>query len=365
MKKVIIDKKDLENNIKIIKSMKNKKTKIIGVVKANGMGLDLVKYSKFLISKGINILAVSDSEDALYLRKKNVTCQIILLTPVNDKKLLEKLINNNIVLTIASLENLENVNEILEENENKKVDVHIKIDTGFGRYGFWYNNYEEISELFNKKQMVNIQGIYTHFSKAIDKKTTQLQYDRFAKLLQKLEKHGYQIPLKHCCNSTAFIKYPQMHLDAVRLGSIIQGRTLVKVSELKKIGIFETSISQIKKMPRGSKIGYSNTYKLKKDSIIATIPVGHADGFEIKNKRDNFGFKENIKAILIEVKNMLKKPYAMVIIKDEKYKIIGRIGLNYSLIDITEDSFNITTKDKVILDANPLNINSRIRREYR
>ena len=117
-------------------------------------------------------------------------------------------------------------------------------------------------------------------------------------------------------------------------------------------------------MPKGSKIGYSNIYKLKRESVIATIPVGHADGFETKNKRDNFSFKESIKSILIEVKNMFKKSYAEAIIKEKRYKIVGRIGLNYSLIDITDNN-QITTNDKVILDTSPLNINSRIRREYK
>lgn len=364
MKKVIINKKDLENNIKIIKTMKNKKTKIIGVVKANGMGLDLVKYSKFLTYKGIDILAVADPEDAFYLRKKNVTCQIILLTPVNDEKILERLINNNIVMTIGSLENLEKIKKILVENVNKTAKVHIKIDTGFGRYGFLYKNYEEIIEVFKQDEMsITVEGIYTHFSKAIDKNQTKLQFSRFMDVINKLENDGIKIPLKHCANSTAFIKYPEMHLDAVRLGSIIQGRTLIRVGGLKKIGTFETTIPEIKKMPKGSKIGYSNIYKLKRDSIIATIPVGHADGFETKNKRDNFTFKESIKSILIEIKNMLKKPYAEVIIQGKKYPVIGRIGLNYALIDITNNS-QITTKDKVILDTSPLNINSRIRREY-
>lgn len=364
MKKVIIDKKDLENNIKIIKSMKNKKTKIIGVVKANGMGLDLVKYSKFLNYKGINILAVADPEDAFYLRKKNVLCEIILLTPVNDLKILERLINNNIVLTIASLEDLNNIKKILLKNENKNVKVHIKIDTGFGRYGFWYENYVDILEAFKQKEMVNIEGIYTHFSKAIDMKQTKIQFNRFVEVINKLEKDGIKISIKHCANSTAFIKYPEMHLDAVRLGSIIQGRTLINVGGLKKIGVFETSISEIKKIPKDYGIGYSNIYKLKRDSIIATIPVGHADGFEIKNKRDNFSFKENVKAILIEVNNMFKKPYAQATINEKRYNVIGRIGLNYSLIDITDNS-EITTKDKVVLDTSPLNVNSRIRREYK
>ena len=362
MKKVVISKEDLKNNLKIIKSLKSKECKIIGVVKANGMGLDLIKYSKFLIENNVKILAVAEAEEAILLRNSKILEEIILLTPINNEKLLEKLIKNKITLTLSSLGQAEIVEKISKKIK-KKIDVHVKIDTGFGRYGFLYTEKENIVQIFKMQDCLNIKGVYTHFSNSIDKNYTIKQYERFIEITNFIKEQGFKVGILHCCNSTAFIKYPNMHLDAVRLGSIIQGRTLIKIGGLKKIGEFQTSISEIKEVPKGYNIGYGNTYCTKQKSKIAIIPVGHSDGFEIRNKRDNFNFIENIKSIVIEMKKIFKKENAIVMINKNKYKVVGRIGLNYSVIDIT-NSKEITLKEKVFLSTAPLNINSKIRREY-
>ena len=210
---------------------------------------------------------------------------------------------------------------------------------------------------------LNIKGIYTHFSNAINPKDTKLQFERFQNVINVLKTKENDLGILHCCNSTAFIKYPNMHLDAVRLGSIIQGRTLVKVGGLKKIGKFISFISEIKELPKGYNIGYGNTYKTKKLTKVAVIPVGHNDGFETINKRDNFKFRENIKSVAIEIRKIFKKDNAQVIIKNCRCNIIGRIGLNYSVVDVSGIE-NIELTDEVLVSENLLKTNSQIRREY-
>lgn len=362
MKKVVISKQDLKNNLKIIDSLKKQECKIIGVVKANGMGLDLIQYSKFLTENGISTLAVSEPEEAFELREKKINSEILLLTPINDAKILEKLIENEITVTLSTLGQAQDLIKISKKIK-KNINVHIKIDTGFSRYGFIYTENEKILEIFKMKEYLNIKGIYTHFSNAINPKYTKLQFERFQKIINNIKSKGYNTGILHCCNSTAFIKYPSMHLDAVRLGSIIQGRTLVKVGGLKRIGKFITSISEIKQLPKGYNIGYGNTYKTNKETKIAIIPVGHNDGFEVTNKRDNFKFIENVKSVAIEIRKIFKKENAQVIIRNKKCNVIGRIGLNYSVIDIT-DKESIKLTDEVIVSENLLKINNQIRREY-
>lgn len=362
MKKVIISKQDLINNLKVIESLKKKECKIIGVAKANGMGLDLIKYSEFLIENGIEILAVAEIQEAIELRKNNIESEILLLTPINDEEILENLIQHEITITLSTLGQAKILMKISEKLE-KKINVHIKIDTGFSRYGFLYNEIEKILEIFKMKEVFNIKGMYTHFSNAINVNDTKLQFERFQNIVNILKSQGNDTGILHCCNSTAFIKYPTMHLDAVRLGSIIQGRTLIKVGGLKRIGKFITSISEIKDLPKGYNIGYGNTYKTKKKTKVAVIPVGHNDGFEIINKRDNFNFIENIKSVAIEIRKVFKKENAQVIIRNKKCNVIGRIGLNYSVIDIS-DIEDIELTDEVFVSENLLKINNQIRREY-
>lgn len=272
MKKLEINKNDLKNNIEIIKNIDDN-VKIIAVVKANGMGLGVVEYSKTLLENGIENLAVANVKEAISLRKSQIEAEILMLSPIILKKDLQLLIENDITLTISSIEDYNLIKEILKENKDIQIKAHIKIDTGFGRYGFLYNDIENILRVFECDDRIQIIGTYTHFSKPDDKKWTTIQFNRFMNTINKIKEYNYNVGILHCAASTAFLKYPEMRLDAVRIGSAIQGRTLVKQEELKKIGRFKTNITEIKTLPKGYNISYCNTYKTKKETKIAIIPV--------------------------------------------------------------------------------------------
>ena len=365
MKKVVISKKDLKNNLRVIRSELTKrddngnKVKIIAVVKDNGMGLDLVQYSEFLIGNGIDFLAVATIEEALKLRQAGIKVDILMLSPVNQKKELELLIDNNIILTIDS----KNQIEICENYfGDKNVRAHIKIDTGFGRYGFLYSDKIEILEALKLCKNVKVEGMYTHFSKAIDSTWTNEQFNRFLDVVAIVRKNGFNPGMLHCSNSTAFLLYKNMHLNAVRLGSCIQGRTLVTRKDLTKIGIFKTYVEEIKNVPKGYNISYGNNFKTKRPSKIAVVPVGYVDGLNYKKNRDSFKLSENIMSVLIEIKKIFKDNRIKVKINDNEYNVIGRLGMYHCVIDITNADINIG--DEVIVNINPLNANSDIRREY-
>ena len=141
--------------------------------------------------------------------------KILMLSEVFSDEELEILIENDIILTIGSIEEKEKI-EKLAIKLKKQVDAHIKIDTGFGRYGFIYTNENEILEAIKDSENIKITGVYTHFSKPIDFKWTNKQFQRFMVLMQKIKPINSNL-IFHCSNSTAFILYPEMNLDAVRL----------------------------------------------------------------------------------------------------------------------------------------------------
>ena len=368
MKILNINKNDLKNNINIIKNVvigkekddKGNKVQIIAVVKANAMGLGLVEFSKFLLKNGITFLAVSTVEEAITLREAKIDCKILMLSPVSDKKDIENLLDNNIILTIGSLEELAILEEILA-NRNQQAEVHLKIDTGLGRYGFLYDN-TEIIDVFEKVKKVKITGTFTHFSKPIDEKWTRKQFNRFLDVVAGIKSFGYDPGLLHCSSTTAVLKYPEMKLNAVRVGSGFQGRTLIKGLSLKPVGVFKTSIEEIKNVPKGYNISYSNSYKTKKEAKIAIIPVGYKDGLFMKKARDSFSFKDNVIATLIEFKKIFKDNSVKVKIGDKEYKIIGRVGMYHSVIDIT--GADIKVGDEVYINLPPLYVSDNIKREY-
>lgn len=369
MKKLTISRKDLKNNLQIVKNRlyslgkddSGNFPKIIAVVKGNGMGLGLVEYSKFLVNNGIDFLAVANLEEALALRQAGIKEEILMLTPIAKEKELARLIENEITLTISSKEQIEIVEKIAQSQE-KSIKAHIKIDTGFGRYGFLSTNLNDILESFKMCDFLKITGTYTHFAKPMNEKFTKKQFEHFIGVIEFLKKEGQNPGLLHCSESTAFLKYNSMNLNAVRLGSLFQGRTLIEVPNLVKIGQVKSSIQEIKSVPKGYNISYGNMYRTKKETKIAIIPVGYMDGLNMKKARDIFSFKENILSVGIEIKKFFKENRLKVLINDKKYNIIGRIGMYHAVIDITGS--DVSLKDEVILDIPPMHVNSMIRREY-
>ena len=205
MKKLIIRRKDLKNNLKIItdrlhaygKDDNGNFPKIIAVVKGNGMGLGLLEYSKFLVNHGIDFLAVANLEEALALRKAGITEEILMLTPQNREKELAQLIQKQITLTISSKEQME-MAEKIAKNQEFEVKAHIKVDTGFGRYGFLSNQVNDILEVFQMREFVKITGTYTHFAKPLDPKFTDKQFQRFLEVIQFLKQNGQEVRTITC-----------------------------------------------------------------------------------------------------------------------------------------------------------------------
>lgn len=374
MKAVVINKEDLRYNIEKIKeySEKNlpddngKKVKIIAVVKANGYGLGIVEYSRFLIDNGIDYLAVATIEEALKIRQAGITekeAKILMLSSTAIKEDIEKLVENNIILTIGSKESAEEVEKVGQEL-NKTIHVHLKIDTGFGRYGFIYTDREEIVKTIKPLKNIKIEGTFTHFSNSYyDDNYTRTQFNRFLDCIETLKMNDIETGMLHVCNTSAFIKFPNMHLNAVRIGSAFTGRISFKNSMgLRKIGYLKSNVAEIKELPKNFNIGYSNSYKTKKATKVAIIPCGYMDGVNIHTGRDMFREIDKIRYIVRDIKDAFKKQQLFVTINGKKCPILGRVGTYHVTVDITGK--NVKINDEVIFNANLKHIDSSIRREW-
>ena len=372
MKSVVINKEDLRYNIEKIKEYANtnlpddngNKVKIIAVVKTNGYGLGIVEYTKFLIDNGVDFFAVSTVEEALKLREAGIKEKILMLSSTSVEEDVRTLINNNIIITIGSKQAAE-ISDKIGQELNKKIKAHIKIDTGFGRYGFVYNNREEMIETIKALKNVKIEGTFTHFSNAYyDDKYTKLQFERFMNCIEVLKMNEIETGMLHVCNTSAFIKFTNMHLNAVRIGSAFNGRIAFKNSVgLRKVGYLKANVAEIKKLPKGFNVGYSNAYKTKKDTKVAIIPCGYSDGVNIETGKDMFRIIDKIRYTVSDLKNLLKKKQLIVNINGQKCPILGRIGTYHITVDITGKDVNIN--DEVIFNTSIKHVDSSIRREWR
>lgn len=372
MKSLVINKQDLKHNIKTIKKIAedrgrnedHKNLKIIAVVKGNGYGLGLVPYSKILIDNGITFLAVSTTEEAIKLKQAGINIKILMLSSTAIEKEIEELINNDIVLTVGSKEAGQAVEKIAQKL-NKKVEAHLKIDTGFGRYGFCYNNEEEILENIKTWKNINITGTFSHFSMAFYEKNdyTKAQFNRFMDVIEFLKENKINTGMLHICNSSAFLKFKEMSLNAVRVGSAFLGRIAIpNIYGLKKIAYLKAKVAEIKTLPKGYNVGYSNSYTTKKETTIAILPVGYADGYNVNVERDMFRKRDKLRYIIRDIKDSMKDKNLYITINGQKCRVLGRIGMFHISVDVTGK--NVKVNDEAILNIRPMYVDSTIRREY-
>ena len=336
MKKILrpawaeIDLDAIAYNTRNIKQLIGNKD-LIAVVKANCYGHGAIDIIPTLLENGASRLAVAMISEALEIRENKITAPIMILgfTPLY---LGEELINNDIEQTVYDLDYARELSKIAL-SFNKKAKIHIAIDTGMGRIGFLPNekSIDDITEIYSLEG-IDVVGIFTHFSTSDekDKEYSHQQFTKMMSVIDELEKRGIDIPLKHVANSGAIIDLPNTYLDAVRAGIILYGyypSDEVNKSNLalKPALTLKATITNVKTLEKDMYISYGRTFKTTNKTIVATIPVGYADGY-IRKLGEN----------------------GKVIIKDQFAPIIGRICMDQFMIDVTNIP-DVKIGDEVIL----------------
>ena len=363
MKALIVEKENLKNNLRIVREIidkDKKKPKLIAVIKGNGYGLGLIEYANFLVDNGVDFFAVATVEEAIKLRENGIKQDILMMSSTAVKEDIELLIKNKIILTVGSKEAGEAIEEIAK-NINQKVRVHLKIDTGFGIY----SQKEEMVETIKTWKNIQIEGAFSHFSIAFfgDGKETREQYDRFIQCINTLKENNIQPGMMHICNSSAFLRFPEMHLEAVRVGSALLGRlSIPNTYGFKKVGYLKSNVAEIKNVPAGYNIGYSNSYTTKKETKIAIVPCGYADGFNVKVDRDMFRLIDKLRYVVRDIKDAMKNKKLYVTINGDRCEVLGRLGMYHVSVDVSDRQVKLN--DEVHFDVSPMFVDSNIEREY-
>lgn len=321
---------NLENNIKEIRRVSKSKD-IIAVIKADGYGHGALEIANTLLLNGATRIAVAILAEAVELREGGITCPIMILgytQPQGAETLIKYDIEQMVTSYDAALE-LSNRAVIL----NKRAKLHIKLDTGMGRIGFLPNT-QSVEEVYKISRLPNIElvGLFSHFSSADekDKGYTEKQLNRFKWFNEELNKRGVFIPILHTANSAAIIDLPEAHFDAVRPGIILYGyypsrEVMLNKISLKPVMTLKANVVHVKTLNTGEAVSYGRKFITQKETVIATLPIGYADGY-----------------------SRLLIGKAKVIYKGKLLPVVGRICMDQCMIDASEAP-DIKVGDEVIL----------------
>lgn len=326
-----IDLDAIAYNMKNIKTLAKDK-EVIAVVKADCYGHGALDVVPTLLENGASRLAVAVLTEGIELRNNNINAPIMILgyTPLH---LGEELIKYDIEQTVYDLDYATELSNIAL-TINKKAKIHIAMDTGMGRIGFLTTPkaLNDVASICSLKGL-DVLGIFTHFSTSDekDKEYTYEQFQKFTNFTSELLKLGIEIPIKHASNSGAIIDMPETYLDAVRAGIILYG--YYPSNEVKKENLslkpaltLKASITRIQEMDKDMYISYGRTFKTNRKSLIATLPIGYADGYSRLFAKD-----------------------AKVIINGKFAPVVGRICMDQCMIDVTDIDGDIQVGDEVIL----------------
>jgi len=304
---------------------------MMAVVKADAYGHGALPCSQTVLEAGADSLGVGILSEGIELREGGIAAPIHVLVGVFPDEI-DDLLRHNLSTTLYSRE----IADALSKEAvrmNQSVEVHIKVDTGMGRLGVGMEDLPGFVEHVSKLKNLNIGSLFTHLSCADDDaQYTRLQLQRLEEVRSTLKEKGLPCPPLHCANSAALLHFPESHHNLVRPGIALYGArppappSLPESSAaLLPVMHWKTRILQVREMAKGSGLSYGKRFITQRDSRIAVLPVGYADGLS----RSLSGRLE-------------------VLVKGRRVKQVGTICMDMTLIDIT-DQPEVREGEEVVL----------------
>ena len=352
MRCYVVKRQELQNNIRRIRAQAGN-TIIWGVLKGNGYGIGCVEMARLLLASGIDRFAVTDIAEAQALRQAGFSdTPILMLENTCDPRKLTQLLDWNCIPTVGSREDAVQLN-FLGLKRSTPVPVHVKIDTGMGRFGFLPEQLDEILRLFTFLPGITVAGIYTHFSSAASPSVTRRQFNQFQAAVARIRQAGFHPGMVHCCNSTAFWNYPHMRLDGVRLGSCLLGRVLwAERAGLIRIGHCQATVEEVRWIPAGHTVGYGCGWRARHPTRIAVLDIGYFHGFGIQRGFDLWRVSDCLRGAARYIKALFRKKVLYVQLNSHTCRVLGHVGMVNTVIDVTHCPCQ--PGDTATVDINPL-----------
>ncbi|MEO9071044.1 MAG: bifunctional UDP-N-acetylmuramoyl-tripeptide:D-alanyl-D-alanine ligase/alanine racemase, partial [Ginsengibacter sp.] len=309
-------------------------TKVMAMVKAFSYGSGSYEIASVLEYNKAAYLAVAYPDEGIELRKAGITLPIMVMNIDNSS--FDSMVNDNLEPEIFSFALLSDFTEYLKKSEIENYPVHLKIDTGMHRLGFMEEEINELCKKISDNHFIKVKSVFSHLAASEDPEEdnfTKLQFQIFNKCCSAIESSlGYRFD-KHIANTSAISRHPEFQMDMVRLGIGLYGIDYNKKMQkkLKNVSTLTTTISQIKNIKAGETVGYNRMGKVKRDSTIAVVRIGYADGYSRK----------------------LGNGVGKMLVKNKLVPVIGNVCMDMTMLDVTGIN-NLKEGDEVMVFGEPL-----------
>ncbi len=326
----LIDLEALEHNFKEAVRRAGGR-QVLAVVKAGAYGHGAVEISRRLLGLGADMLGVALVEEGNELREAGIEAPILVMGALFPDQA-EAVVSLRLTPAVFTLAGARTLSEAAVKLR-MKVSAHVKIDTGMGRIGIAPEEAPRLIAHMRGLEGVEVRGLMTHFADAdlCDKQFASQQMERFEKLLKTLDADGISVPVRHAANSAAVLDFPRALFTMVRPGLMLYGYNPLEegaTADLRPVLSLVTRIAFLKTVPAGMPISYGRTFVTRRESIIATLPIGYADGY-------NRGLSNKAEAL----------------VRGVRASVVGRVCMDMCMIDVT-DVPGVTEGDDVVLIGN-------------
>ena len=324
-----IDLDSIERNVQAFKRHIGQGVEVIAVVKANAYGHGAVSVARAALQAGASRLAVHRLIEAVELRQAGLEAPILVMgyTPPNGAEMAARWGLTPSLITLEFAQALSHHARAL----GIRLPVHVKVDTGMGRYGLLPAEVLEFLRSLHELPGIHVEGLFTHFSTADSSNPTHTlaQFELFNQVISQLDKNGLRPPVVHAANSAAAMQYPQAHFQAVRIGIAMYGlRPSLEWDppfEISPALTLKSLVTRLRVLPAGSGIGYGRTFITTHATRVALVPVGYGDGYHrsLSNK-------------------------GVVLVGGQRAPILGRVSMDQIVVDVSHIP-DVELDDEVVL----------------
>lgn len=336
-----------------------KPPQMIAVVKANAFGHGAGETARIFQDAGADFFAVTTPDEALELRAAGITGRILVFLPPLPEQI-GTLLAAELDLTVGDAACLDAVADAARAS-GKTALVHLKVDTGMGRLGALPSEAPALAQKVAETPGLRFAGIYTHFARALerDETATRRQFDEFDRVLRGLERADINPGLRHCANSAALVRFPDLRLDAVRPGTILYGQypsgAVPRALDLRETWRMQARIVAIREVPAGTAVGYGGEYVTRRPTRLAVLPVGYADGFTVAPASVNSGWRG--------LRTLLRPAPVTVMVGGKRAPVVGRVAMQICTVDVT-DVPDVSVGEVVTVPARRITASARLPRLY-